>query len=374
MGISRHSRTGHAVSRLLLIAGGLLWLGTAQAAHREFWITIEQVTLHVAPHLDYQVYAFNGQVPGPLIHVKEGDRVTVHVKNDTGAMHTIHWHGLYNLGKDWRSDGVPGITEAGIQPGHTETYEWTAEKAGTLWYHCHNKVEDHIALRGMWGPLIIDPKDQYESPVEKQVTKTAILMMSGWQSKVAQEPTQGGAPGTYDDYFSINGKSFPLDQPIRVKHGDVLSLRLINPAMQNVSMHLHGHDMLIVRRDGRLLKSPYWVDTIQLTSGERYEAIVFCNHTEGRFIFHDHIDKHATNAGKYPGGIITVLEYNNGKPHDKWYPWHDIKYNPDFFYQQDMKKPYGMYDNPAFKGKGAAPESDEKFKGDGLILDNVRAR
>ena len=370
----KHLKQRHRALGIFALVLGLFAAGTAQAAHREFWITIEQVKLHVAPDLDYMVYAFNGQVPGPLIHVKEGDRVTVHVKNATGAMHTIHWHGLYNLGKDWRSDGVPGITEKGIEPGQIETYEWTAEKAGALWYHCHNKVDDHIALRGMWGPLVIEPKDQYKSPVEKQVTKTAILMMSGWQSKVAMKPAKGGGPGTYDDYFSINGKSFPLNQPIRVHHGDVLRVLLYNPAMENVSMHLHGHDMLIMRRDGRKLKSPYWVDTIQLTSGERYEAIVFCNHTEGRFIFHDHIDKHATNAGKYPGGIVTVLEYNQGKPHDKWYPWHDVDYNPNFYYQQAMKKGYGMYDNAAFKAKAALPRDEEKFDGKGLVLDNVAGK
>jgi len=86
---------------------GLLFSTSLLAAKYDFKMDIEEVKIHVAPGLDYKVFGFNGQVPGPLIHVKEGDDVTVHVTNNTSLPHTIHWHGLYQT-DNWVNDGVPG--------------------------------------------------------------------------------------------------------------------------------------------------------------------------------------------------------------------------------------------------------------------------
>ncbi|MHB1100268.1 MAG: multicopper oxidase domain-containing protein, partial [Burkholderiales bacterium] len=94
---------------LLAIIPVLSW-----GATREFNMTIEEVKLHVAPDLDYKVFAFNGQVPGPLIHVKEGDDLIIHVTNNTSLPHTIHWHGTHQM-NSWKNDGVPGFTQEPIQ-------------------------------------------------------------------------------------------------------------------------------------------------------------------------------------------------------------------------------------------------------------------
>ena len=77
---------------ILGVLFGVFFSTGLMAAQYEFNMSIEEVKIHVAPSLDYQVFAFNGQVPGPLIHVKQGDEVTVHVTNNTSLPHTIHWH------------------------------------------------------------------------------------------------------------------------------------------------------------------------------------------------------------------------------------------------------------------------------------------
>lgn len=130
--------------------------GTAYSEDRDFELTIEEVNLQVAPSLKYAVWGFNGQVPGPLMRVNEGDKVTVKVTNNSTLNHTVHWHGMHQMGT-WRSDGVPDITQKAIEPGEDYTYSFTATRVGTLWYHCHVNVAEHVALRGMWGPLIVDP-------------------------------------------------------------------------------------------------------------------------------------------------------------------------------------------------------------------------
>ena len=211
------------------------------AEQREFNMTIDEVTITVAPGFTTNVFAFNGQVPGPLIHIKEGDDVTVHVTNNTSLSHTIHWHGVNQVGT-WQSDGVPGVTQKAIEPGDTYTYHWKADRPGTLWYHCHVNVWEHVATRGMWGPLIIDPKKP--TTHEKSVTKDVIMMMSTWQSAYANVYGKGGAPTDVSDYFSVNAKSFPLSNPIRVKKGDVLRFRMIGAGDEVHEMHLHGHDQL----------------------------------------------------------------------------------------------------------------------------------
>jgi FtsP/CotA-like multicopper oxidase with cupredoxin domain len=316
------------------------------ADQREFSLTIEEVKISVAPGLDYQVFAFNGQVPGPLIHVREGDDVTVHVTNNTSLGHSIHWHGIYQM-NNWQNDGVHGVTqEKAIEPGETFTYHWKAEKTGSLWYHCHMNVHEHVGIRGMWGPLVVDPKNPTD--LEKRVTKEAVMMMSAWDSNYADKLGFGGGPLDQVNYFSINAKSFPMNQPVRVKKGDVLRIRFWGAGSEIHSIHIHGHDFMVTHKDGLPLPSPYAADTLLIGPGERYDVIVEMNNP-GRFMMHDHVDPHVTNNGKFPGGIATVIEYEE-IPTDDWYAWKGVAYDPDFYYGESLKKGYGMFNHDPFKG------------------------
>lgn len=137
----------------------------AKAELRKFDMTVEEVEIDVAPGFKSLVWGYNGQVPGPLIHVKQGDEVEVTLTNNTTLDHTIHWHGIHQK-NTWRSDGVPGVTQKAVPPGETYIYRFTADRVGSLWYHCHVNVPEHVGLRGMWGPLIVDPKDPL--PIEKR--------------------------------------------------------------------------------------------------------------------------------------------------------------------------------------------------------------
>ncbi|MDH4274330.1 MAG: multicopper oxidase domain-containing protein [Gammaproteobacteria bacterium] len=323
----------------------------AFADNREFSLSVEEVLIKVAADLDYKVFAFNGQVPGPLIHVKEGDDLTVHVTNNTTLPHTVHWHGTL-MTNNWRNDGVPGVTQENIAPGDTFTYKFKAEKVGSLWYHCHVNVNEHVGIRGMWGPMIVDPKTP--TALEKSVTKDVIMMLSTWESGNANAYGSGGLFGEAEDYFSVNAKSFPNNQPIRVKKGDVVRLRFFGAGDGIHAMHPHGHDMQVTHKDGTRLPAPYEVDTLLIGPGERYDTIMKMNNP-GLFIFHDHVDKQVTAKGKFPGGPITVFEYDEIE-RPAFYVWKDkdANFDPDFYYSASMKKGYGMFENPAFAGATAS--------------------
>lgn len=316
------------------------------AEKREFSMTIDEVSIEVAPGFINKVFAFNGQVPGPLIHVREGDDVTVHVTNNTTLPHTIHWHGINQIGS-WQNDGVPDITQEAIKPGESFTYQFNADRPGTLWYHCHVNVWEHVATRGMWGPLIVDAKNP--SALEKKVTKDVIMMMSTWESTYANSYGKGGSPQDVPDFFSVNGRSFPNTQPVRVKKGDVVRFRMIGAGDEVHEMHLHGHDQLVAFKDGYPVPMPYFDDTSPVGPGERYDTIVNMNNP-GRFIFHDHVDKHMSNNGATLGGPLTVIEYD-GIPMEAWYAWKGKVYDPNFFYSESMKQGYGLFNNPAFMGR-----------------------
>lgn len=328
----------------VVLAAMLLASMASYAELREFELTIEEVEIEVASGFKAKVWAFNGQVPAPLIHIQEGDELEVTVHNNTTLNHTVHWHGIFQT-NSWQMDGVPDVSQPAIEPGGSFTYRFVADKAGSLWYHCHVNTAEHIDLRGMWGPMIVEPKEPTD--LEKEVTKDAILMFSGWASSVAQEYGENGLPNRVLDYFSINGKSHPSNQPLRVKEGDVLRLRLYAPTSP-VAFHLHGHDVLVTHKDGTPLPQPYYADVVPVQPGERYDVIVRMNNP-GIWMVHDHIEENTTAAGKEGAGSMLVVEYEGIEKPD-FYMWKDVAYEPDFYMSESLKKPFGMHDIDIFKG------------------------
>jgi FtsP/CotA-like multicopper oxidase with cupredoxin domain len=99
--------------------------------------------------------AINGSVPGPLVHLREGDDIIIRVTNNLmdSEHSSIHWHGIL---VPYQMDGVPGVSFAGINPGDTYEYSFPVKQAGTYWYHSHSRFQEQT---GAYGPLIIDPKD-----------------------------------------------------------------------------------------------------------------------------------------------------------------------------------------------------------------------
>jgi FtsP/CotA-like multicopper oxidase with cupredoxin domain len=315
-------------------------------ALHKFEMNIEDTELKLVGKQTFHTFAFGGQVPGPLFHVREGDTVELTLNNLTALSHTIHWHGILQRGT-WEMDGVPDTTQKAIEPGETFVYKFVAEPSGTLWYHCHVNVNEHVAMRGMWGPFIIVPKKPIK--VEKEVTGDYILMLSGWASAWADKAGQGGVPGDVFDYFTINGKSYPETQPIRVKKGDVIRIRLFGAGDSIHSIHIHGHVFEITFKDGRPLPAPIEADTVFVGPGERYDVILRCDNP-GRWMVHDHIDNHTMNGHTPMGGIMTVIEYDEIPRNQDYYEWKNKEFIPDFYYEETLKKPLGIYGNPVLKG------------------------
>lgn len=228
-----------------------------------------------------QGWAFNDQIPGPIIRVTEGDRVRVHLTNELPESTAIHWHGQ-DVTND--QDGVPFITQPPIEPGTTYTYEFTAKPAGTHMYHSHHNAAVQV-LRGMLGALIVDPLD----PADDFASDHDFVMV-----------LNDGPLG-----YTINGKGFPATEPLVVNKGDRVRVRFLNEGLQVHPMHLHGMPMTVMTKDGYPLPAPYKVDTLNIAPGERYDVLIQADNP-GVWAFHCHVLTHAESShGMH--GMVTVL-------------------------------------------------------------------
>uniref|UniRef100_A0A0S6Z102 Copper resistance protein CopA n=1 Tax=Mizugakiibacter sediminis TaxID=1475481 RepID=A0A0S6Z102_9GAMM len=112
----------------------------------------------------------NGQLPAPLLRWREGDTVTLRVRNTLPTTSSIHWHGII-LPADM--DGVPGISFMGIAPGETFTYRFTVNQAGTYWYHSHSRFQEQT---GLYGPIVVAPRGGERFPAERDY----VVLLSDW--------------------------------------------------------------------------------------------------------------------------------------------------------------------------------------------------
>ncbi|EXL89950.1 Cupredoxin [Fusarium oxysporum II5] len=132
----------------------------ARAALRQFNFTVHSA-FKSPDGFEREVYLINGQQPGPLVDVDEGDDVKIFVQNDLNVETTIHWHGLLQRGTP-HMDGVPGVTQDPIPPGGNYTYRFsTASEYGFFWYHSHFRAYYNDAIR---GPLLIRPAASRQRP------------------------------------------------------------------------------------------------------------------------------------------------------------------------------------------------------------------
>ena len=112
----------------------------------------------------------NGSLPAPILRWKEGERVTLRVKNHLAHDSSIHWHGMILPSN---MDGVPGLSFAGIKPGETYEYQFDVNQSGTYWYHSHSGFQEQT---GVYGAIVIDPKES--DPVAYD--RDHVVVLSDW--------------------------------------------------------------------------------------------------------------------------------------------------------------------------------------------------
>ncbi|RWP85788.1 MAG: DUF4396 domain-containing protein [Mesorhizobium sp.] len=264
------------------------------------------VRWQILPNVAVDAYAYNGQIPGPRIHIRQGDKVRIDVTNDLPEETTVHWHGMILPNQ---MDGPAEITQPPIEPGQSYSYAFTATQHGTYFYHPHAKPDRTQAL-GLYGALIIDPANPAD---EVPADHDYVIELQEWLVRdgltYPSMPMEGGMP----NFFTINGKAYPATDTIPMKVGETLKVRFIGTNNGFVHpMHIHGGPFEVVARDGETLSpsARFLADTINVGPGQRYD-VVWKALRPGKWLIHCHIPHHTTNNNveeKGGGGLMVVIE------------------------------------------------------------------
>jgi FtsP/CotA-like multicopper oxidase with cupredoxin domain len=260
----------------------------------------------ILPHIAVDAYAFNGQVPGPTLRFRQGDRVRINVTNRLPETTTVHWHGLIlpNV-----MDGPANVTQKPIENGQLYRYEFTAVQSGSYLYHSHDHLDRQQAL-GLYGALIIDPAspaDELTADHEYTIQLQEWLMREGLTYPAM--PMDGGQP----NYFTINGRAYPSTDMIRMNVGETLKVRFIGSNNGFIHpMHIHGGPFVVVARDGQTLapSARFKADTINVGPGQRYD-VIWTALKPGKWMIHCHIPHHTTNNNTEQdggGGLMMHIE------------------------------------------------------------------
>ena len=173
---------------------------------------------------DHVMYGFNGQYPGPLLHVPEAATITVNFTNSIPWPTTIHWHGLR---LDNASDGVPGITQEPVEPGATFRYTVHFKDPGLYWYHPHHR-EDILKDLGLYGNMLVEPsRPDYYAPADREafLMLDDFLMAGDEPMPFGRERSTHAFMGRFGNLFLVNGES---DYELDVVAGEVVRLYLTN--------------------------------------------------------------------------------------------------------------------------------------------------
>ncbi|SEC00770.1 copper-resistance protein, CopA family [Pseudomonas saponiphila] len=253
----------------------------------------------------------NGGIPGPLLRWREGDTVTLRVKNRLNDTTSIHWHGILLPAN---MDGVPGLSFDGIEPDGMYVYTFKVKQNGTYWYHSHSGLQEQS---GVYGPLVIDAKEpepfQYdrdyvvmltdwtdEDPVtlmrklkkqsdyynyHKRTLGNFIQDVSekGWASTVADRKMWAGMKMNPTDLadvsgatytYLMNGQAPDMNWTGVFRPGERIRLRFINgSAMTYFDVRIPGLKMTVVASDGQHVK-PVSVDEFRIAVAETFDVIV----------------------------------------------------------------------------------------------------
>ncbi|PWB31833.1 copper oxidase [Pseudomonas sp. SDI] len=297
------------------LAGLGLWRPAAWAAgnslsgqHFELFIGQTAVNLTGRPRTALTI---NNSLPGPTLRWREGDTVTLRVRNRLHEATSLHWHGILLPSS---MDGVPGLSFAGIEPGGDYLYQFTLQQSGTYWYHSHSGLQEQA---GVYGAIVIAPKQ----PEPYRYQRDQVLLFSDWSdeqpaallatlkkqsdafnyhkrtvgdfiddvardgwsaalgnrkewAQMRMSPTDLADISAATYTYLLNGQPPDANFTCLFEPGETLRLRLINgSAMSYFDFRIPGLKLVVIAADGQPVL-PVVVDELRLAVAETYDVLV----------------------------------------------------------------------------------------------------
>ncbi|WP_312206198.1 copper resistance system multicopper oxidase [Pseudomonas kuykendallii] len=282
----------------------------------------------------------NGSLPGPILRWREGETVTLRVRNRLKEDTSIHWHGIILPAN---MDGVPGLSFHGIAPDGMYEYKFKVNQNGTYWYHSHSGLQEQV---GVYGALVIDAKEpepfsydrdyvvllsdwtdenparvlaklKKQSDYYNQHKRTVgdfidDVSEMGWSAAVADRkmwaemkmsPTDLADVSGYTYTYLMNGQAPDGNWTGIFKPGEKIRLRFINAsAMTYFDVRIPGLKMTVVAADGQHV-NPVSVDEFRIAVAETYDVIVEPDSEQAYTVFAQSMDRTG-----YARGTLAVQE------------------------------------------------------------------
>jgi FtsP/CotA-like multicopper oxidase with cupredoxin domain len=294
--------------------------------------------------IDYKMVNFTGKsaratvvnqlLPAPLLRWKEGETVTLRVKNNLDHDSSIHWHGII---LPTEMDGVPGFSFDGIKPGETFEYQFTVQQSGTYWYHSHSGYQEQT---GLFGAIVIDPA----TPDPVIYDRDYVIMLSDWSDEAPEniyaklkkqadyynyrertvmdffsDVDKNGLANTWNarsmwnnarmsdsDISDVTGSTYtylmngnPPQQGWQglFEQDEKVRLRFINSsAMTIFDVRIPGLKMSVVASDGQNIQ-PVSVDEFRIGVAETYDVVIEPEVDNAYCIFAQSIDRTGFTVG-----------------------------------------------------------------------------
>ncbi|GAA4561697.1 multicopper oxidase family protein [Micromonospora coerulea] len=224
--------------------------GPAGKPDKRYTLIATDAKLKLSSGATVDATAFNGQIPGPELRVRQGELVEVTLVNRTAdTPTTVHWHGLDVPNAE---DGVAGLTQNAVPPGGSHVYRWRAEQVGTYWYHSHQASSTQVR-RGLFGPLVIDPAQPGPAGVREFVVAAHVF------------DTDKGDTSTLNAADTLRPEAVAPGTPVRI--------RLINADNFRKYFTLAGTPFRVSAVDGGPVNAPTDLHRtkLMLGGGGRYD-------------------------------------------------------------------------------------------------------
>ncbi|MFZ5938550.1 copper resistance system multicopper oxidase [Pseudomonas sp. HS6-2] len=315
------------------LAGLGLWRPQAQAsdgrelAGQHFELFIGQMPVNITGR-PRTALTINGSLPGPLLRWREGDTVTLRVRNRLDQDTSIHWHGILLPAN---MDGVPGLSFAGIAPGGDYLYQFTLRQSGTYWYHSHSGLQEQA---GVYGAIVIEPRE----PEPHSYQRDHVLLFSDWSdqapdallatlkkqsdafnyhkrtlgdfvtdvadkgwgstvderlawARMRMSPTDLADISAASYTYLLNGQPPDGNFTCLFQPGETVRLRLINAsAMTYFDFRIPGLTLTVIAADG-LPVTPVTVDELRIAVAETYDVLVTVGDQPAYTLFAQSMDR-----------------------------------------------------------------------------------
>jgi hypothetical protein len=293
------------------------------------------------------------RVPSPVIRVEQDDVVWIVLENTHYLPHSIHLHGLDHPFMDMSGTGNDGVAQTSnmdTMPGESKTYVIKPRQPGTMYYHCHVQPHTHIPM-GLQGILVVEENrpnnwvqtlnvgagqvrhpsvavlekyareyDLHYESADKELHEVAARAANDPRLTAKYLNTEYDITDATDDYFMLNGRSFPYtlrESLIHMEENQKVKLRILNGHTDAFAMHIHGHKPVITHYDGVDNGPGSYIqrDVHGMVPAQRIDLELsgvddgLNSFGQGIWMMHDHVEKSFTTNGLGEGGDISLVVY-----------------------------------------------------------------